>query len=102
LQLIFSLLFGSARYGFNEASASFRAVTLTLLTGLQTTRNFQLKNTLNKAKGTDKDMILASVQDTGNTNNADFTVPPDGEPGLMRLYLWDGELNPAPRGSSRN
>ncbi|PFH47079.1 hypothetical protein AMATHDRAFT_182533 [Amanita thiersii Skay4041] len=48
--------------------------------------NFQ-QNNFGKG-GLGNDPIIASVQDTSGTNNADFATPPDGQSGRMRMFLW--------------
>ncbi|CAE6429889.1 unnamed protein product [Rhizoctonia solani] len=57
------------RYGFDEASY-----------------NFQQNN--NEKGGAENDRVLISVQDTAYTNNADFSTPPDGQSGEMRMFVW--------------
>ncbi|HEU0023663.1 MAG TPA: M36 family metallopeptidase [Thermoleophilaceae bacterium] len=54
----------------------------------------------------DEDPVIAQAQDGANTNggfpdldhsnNANILVPPDGEPALMQMYLWDpiADLDP--------
>jgi extracellular elastinolytic metalloproteinase len=58
------------KYGFTEAAF-----------------NFQEEN-FGKG-GKDNDRVKISVQDPSGTDNADFTTPPDGQSGRMRMYLWD-------------
>ncbi|CAE6475441.1 unnamed protein product [Rhizoctonia solani] len=57
------------RYGFTEASYNFQ----------------QNNNGLGGAQG---DRVYISVQDPLFTNNAAFTTFPDGQPGMMRMFLW--------------
>ncbi|KAF8636328.1 hypothetical protein AX17_003619 [Amanita inopinata Kibby_2008] len=57
------------RYGFTEAAF-----------------NFQQNNFGNGGLGNDR--VTASVQDSAGTNNADFSTPPDGQSGHMRMFLW--------------
>ncbi|CAE6496550.1 unnamed protein product [Rhizoctonia solani] len=57
------------RYGFDEASY-----------------NFQQNN--NGKGGAQNDRVEISVQDSFDTNNADFSTPPDGQPGRMRMFIW--------------
>ncbi|KDN49853.1 hypothetical protein RSAG8_01918, partial [Rhizoctonia solani AG-8 WAC10335] len=57
------------RYGFDEASY-----------------NFQQDN--NGKGGAQNDPVQISVQDTAVVNNADFSTPPDGQPGRMRMFIW--------------
>ncbi|KAI9501722.1 Fungalysin metallopeptidase-domain-containing protein [Coemansia spiralis] len=56
-------------YGFNEEAGNFQDI------------NYS-------GKGTGGDYIVAFAQDGGSTNNANFMSPPDGQHGLMRMYLW--------------
>ncbi|SFQ65087.1 M36 family metallopeptidase [Hymenobacter arizonensis] len=51
--------------------------------------NFQYKNITNLGRG--NDFVRAESQDGSRRNNASFTSPPDGTPGLMQMYLWDNE-----------
>ncbi|KZV97396.1 putative extracellular elastinolytic metallo proteinase precursor [Exidia glandulosa HHB12029] len=39
--------------------------------------------------GADHDLVTVSVHDPAGTNNADFSTPPDGTSGHMRMYIWD-------------
>ncbi|KAG8689379.1 hypothetical protein FRC11_002881 [Ceratobasidium sp. 423] len=57
------------RYGFTE-----------------TAYNFQRNN--NGRGGAQNDHVLISIQDSMGTNNANFATPPDGQSGLMRMYIW--------------
>ncbi|KAF9456503.1 Fungalysin metallopeptidase-domain-containing protein [Collybia nuda] len=57
------------RYGFNEASFNFQ------------NNNFG-------EGGAQNDRVTISVQDAAGTNNADFSTPPDGQSGHMRMFLW--------------
>ena len=59
-------------YGFDEPS-----------------RNFQNNNFGNGGAG--NDAIRADAQDGGGINNANFSTPPDGNDGVMQMYLWDIE-----------
>ena len=66
-------------------------------------RNFQVDNF--GRGGTGNDPVSAQVQDTAdaaspNYNNANFYPPPDGQPGIMQMYLFstptpnrDGDLD---------
>ncbi|KAL3418075.1 extracellular elastinolytic metalloproteinase [Phlyctema vagabunda] len=56
--------------GFNEAAG-----------------NFETNN--NGAGGKGSDAVILNAQDGSGTNNANFATPPDGQPGRMRMYLWD-------------
>lgn len=56
-------------YGFDEASGNFQA---TNYSGL----------------GQGQDPVFAQAQDGGGMNNANFGTPPDGEAGVMQMYLW--------------
>ncbi|KAH8989253.1 Fungalysin metallopeptidase-domain-containing protein [Lactarius akahatsu] len=58
------------RYGFTES-----------------TFNFQTNNFGKGGKGNDR--VTVSVQDPAGTDNADFSTPPDGQSGHMRMFLWD-------------
>jgi extracellular elastinolytic metalloproteinase len=49
--------------------------------------NFQANN--NGAGGKGDDQVILMAQDGGFTNNAMFSTPPDGQPGRMRMFLWD-------------
>ncbi|KAJ2629819.1 hypothetical protein GGF44_004195, partial [Coemansia sp. RSA 1694] len=67
-------------YGFDEAAG-----------------NFQDENYSGQGKG--GDYVVAYAQDGGGTNNANFATPPDGQHGVMRMYVWtataprrDGDL----------
>ncbi|KAJ7253783.1 Fungalysin metallopeptidase-domain-containing protein [Mycena rebaudengoi] len=53
--------------------------------------NFQNDNLGHGGKGGDR--ITASMQDTAGTNNADFAVPPDGQSGHMRTFLFNYTKN---------
>ncbi|KAJ6626700.1 Fungalysin metallopeptidase-domain-containing protein [Mycena sp. CBHHK59/15] len=57
------------RYGFTEAAF-----------------NFQKSNFGNGGK--EGDRVTASIQDSAGTDNADFSTPPDGQSGHMRMYLF--------------
>ncbi|KAJ6536427.1 Fungalysin metallopeptidase-domain-containing protein [Mycena vulgaris] len=35
------------------------------------------------------DPVAVSVQDASGTNNANFATPPDGQPGVMRMFLFN-------------
>ncbi|KAJ7469053.1 Fungalysin metallopeptidase-domain-containing protein [Mycena latifolia] len=59
----------SYRYGFTEAAF-----------------NFQKDNFGNG--GEEGDRVTASIQDSAGTDNADFSTPPDGQSGHMRMYLF--------------
>ncbi|RDB18672.1 Extracellular metalloproteinase mep [Hypsizygus marmoreus] len=58
------------KYGFTESAFNFQ------------TNNFGLG-------GAQNDRVTVSVQSTAGIDNADFTTPPDGQSGSMRMYLWD-------------
>ncbi|KAG8806363.1 hypothetical protein FRC18_006121 [Serendipita sp. 400] len=70
------------RYGFTEA-----------------TFNFQKEN-FGKG-GAENDPIMISVQDGGDNNNAQFSSTPDGQSGIMRLYVWN-RTNPRRDSSLQN
>jgi extracellular elastinolytic metalloproteinase len=55
--------------GFNEAAG-----------------NFQNDNFGHGGAG--GDAVEAQAQDGGGTDNANFSTPPDGQPGRMQMYLW--------------
>ncbi|EJC99667.1 uncharacterized protein FOMMEDRAFT_127852 [Fomitiporia mediterranea MF3/22] len=57
------------RYGFTESAF-----------------NFQNDNFGKGGAGNDR--VTISVQDSAGTNNADFSTPPDGQSGRMRMFLW--------------
>ncbi|KUL82811.1 hypothetical protein ZTR_09621 [Talaromyces verruculosus] len=57
-------------YGFNEA-----------------TFNFQDDNFGRGGQGNDR--VIISVQDNHDMNNLDFYTPPDGQNGMMRLFLYN-------------
>jgi uncharacterized repeat protein (TIGR01451 family) len=44
--------------------------------------------------GLEGDPVMADAQDGRGVNNAVFSSPPDGTPGRMEMFLWDG---PVPR-----
>ena len=50
--------------------------------------NFQ-KDNLGRG-GQDGDPIIADAQDGSGVNNANFTPSPDGEPGRIQMYVFDG------------
>jgi uncharacterized membrane protein YkoI len=56
-------------YGFNEEAG-----------------NFQASNYSGKGRGGDD--VLAQAQDGSGALNANFSTPPDGQPGRMQMYLW--------------
>ncbi|KAJ2862306.1 hypothetical protein GGH94_004361 [Coemansia aciculifera] len=67
-------------YGFTEAAG-----------------NFQDENYSGQGKG--GDYVVAFAQDGSGTDNANFATPPDGQHGVMRMYIWtdtkpnrDGDL----------
>lgn len=73
LLLIFAIMLTfvlPVRYGFTEK-----------------TFNFQSNNFGKGGKGNDR--ITVSVQDKAGMDNADFSTPPDGQSGHMRMFLWD-------------
>jgi extracellular elastinolytic metalloproteinase len=57
------------RYGFDEQAGNFQA---TNYSGL----------------GRGGDDVQAEAQDGSGALNANFSTPPDGEPGRMQMYLW--------------
>ncbi|KAJ7108331.1 Fungalysin metallopeptidase-domain-containing protein [Mycena epipterygia] len=60
----------SYRYGFTEAAFNFQ------------------NNNFGKG-GVGNDHVTISVQDSAGVDNADFSTPPDGQSGAMRMFLWD-------------
>lgn len=48
--------------------------------------NFQMNN--RGIGGKDGDPVFVFAQDPSALNNANFATPPDGRPGIMRLFLW--------------
>lgn len=58
--------------GFDEAAGNFQQ---TNYTGV----------------GDDRDHVLVEAQDGSGTNNANFGTPPDGENGVMQMFLWEEE-----------
>ncbi|KAI0315941.1 Fungalysin metallopeptidase-domain-containing protein [Amylostereum chailletii] len=61
--------------------------------------NFQKDNFGKGGKGSDP--VTISVQDSAGTDNADFSTPPDGQSGAMRMFLWD-ETSPERDGALEN
>ncbi|KAJ2778922.1 hypothetical protein H4R18_004314 [Coemansia javaensis] len=57
-------------YGFNEAAGNFQDVNFSGL-------------------GKGGDYIVAFAQDGSAENNASFMSPPDGQNGVMRMFLWN-------------
>ncbi|KAM5435825.1 Extracellular metalloproteinase 4 [Microsporum ferrugineum] len=49
--------------------------------------NFQVNNWGKGGKG--NDFTILNTQDGSGVNNANFATPPDGQPGRMRMYVWD-------------
>ncbi|KAJ7642499.1 Fungalysin metallopeptidase-domain-containing protein [Mycena polygramma] len=70
------------KYGFTEAAF-----------------NFQKDNFGNG--GAENDRVTASIQDAAGTDNADFSTPPDGQSGHMRMYLFTS-TNPERDGALEN
>ncbi|KAJ7028244.1 Fungalysin metallopeptidase-domain-containing protein [Mycena alexandri] len=60
----------SYRYGFTEAAFNFQ------------------NNNFGKG-GVGNDRVTISVQSTAGVDNSDFSTPPDGQSGAMRMFLWD-------------
>ncbi len=50
--------------------------------------NFQTNNFGRGGLG--NDAVQADAQDGSGTNNANFSTPPDGSPGRMQMYVFDG------------
>ncbi|TFK95299.1 Fungalysin metallopeptidase-domain-containing protein [Pterulicium gracile] len=61
--------------------------------------NFQISNFASGGAG--QDPVLVSVQDPTGTNNANFATPPDGQPGVMRMFIFT-ITNPRRDGSLQN
>lgn len=61
--------------------------------------NFQINNFGGGGGG--QDPVLVSVQDPTGTNNANFATPPDGQPGVMRMFIFT-ITNPRRDGSLQN
>lgn len=59
----------------------------------ETARNFQDHN-FGKG-GVEGDFVKAEAQDGGGFNNANFSISPDGNNGIMQMYLWS--LSSTPR-----
>ncbi|KAJ1951230.1 hypothetical protein FBU59_000287 [Linderina macrospora] len=57
-------------YGFDEVSGNFQDI------------NYS-------GKGAGGDYVVAFAQDGSSINNADFAAPPDGQNGIMRMFIWD-------------
>ncbi|KAJ7452329.1 Fungalysin metallopeptidase-domain-containing protein [Mycena latifolia] len=72
----------SYRYGFTEAAFNFQ------------------NNNFGKG-GVGNDRVTISVQSTAGVDNADFSTPPDGQSGAMRMFLWDF-TNPERDGALEN
>ena len=53
----------------------------------ETSYNFQNDNFSKGGKGSDR--VTVSIQDSAGVDNADFSTPPDGQSGHMRMFLWD-------------
>lgn len=60
-----------------------------VLTGIALTRRCSFQNNNNGKGGKAADRVTISVQDAAGTDNADFSTPPDGQSGRMRMFLWD-------------
>jgi extracellular elastinolytic metalloproteinase len=69
----------SYAYGFDEVSGNFQ------------------QNNYGRG-GTAGDPVRARAQDSGGTNNATFSSPPDGSSGTMRMYIWTRGSNSEIRG----
>ncbi|KAJ3014931.1 UNVERIFIED_CONTAM: Fungalysin/Thermolysin Extracellular metalloproteinase 5 [Siphonaria sp. JEL0065] len=52
----------------------------------ETAGNFQMNN--NGKGGAANDPVIANSQDGSGTNNANFASPPDGQPGIMRMFTF--------------
>ncbi|KAJ7895239.1 Fungalysin metallopeptidase-domain-containing protein [Mycena olivaceomarginata] len=69
-------------YGFTEAAFNFQ------------------NNNFGKG-GAGNDRVTISVQNSAGIDNADFSTPPDGQSGAMRMFLWD-ITNPERDGALEN
>jgi extracellular elastinolytic metalloproteinase len=69
------------QYGFTEAAGNFQNV--------------------NTKGGKGNDAVIALVQDGSGTNNANFASPPDGQAGIMRMFIFD-QSNPRRDGAFEN
>ncbi|KAI8899486.1 peptidase M36 [Globomyces pollinis-pini] len=58
------------RYGFTESAGNFQ------------------QNNFGKG-GRDRDPVLAVVHDGSGRNNANFATPPDGQSGVMKMFVFD-------------
>lgn len=63
-----------ANYGFTEAAGNFQAF------------NYS-------GAGVGNDPLQAEAQDGGGLDNSNMFIPPDGQPPVMQMYLWD-KTNP--------
>ncbi|KAJ7910986.1 Fungalysin metallopeptidase-domain-containing protein [Mycena leptocephala] len=72
----------SYRYGFREAAFNFQ------------------NNNFGK-DGAGNDRVTISVQNSAGIDNTDFSTPPDGQSGAMRMFLWD-LTNPERDGALEN
>ncbi|CAI4220101.1 unnamed protein product [Parascedosporium putredinis] len=54
--------------------------------------NFELNN--NGQGGQGNDLVVLYTQDGSGRNNANFATPPDGRPGVMRMYIFDRSTPP--------
>lgn len=59
-----------------------------LLGFTEAARNFQVNNFGRGGLG--NDAVSAQVQDYSGVNNANFSTPPDGTPGKMQMYIFNG------------
>ncbi|KNC99994.1 uncharacterized protein SPPG_04344 [Spizellomyces punctatus DAOM BR117] len=58
------------KYGFTEAAGNFQATNL-------------------GKGGKERDPVVANAQDGSGVNNANFATPPDGQVGVMRMFIFD-------------
>lgn len=49
--------------------------------------NFEMNN--NGGAGVENDFVYLNAQDGAGLNNANFLTRPDGQPGRMRMYMWN-------------
>ncbi|KAJ3008407.1 Fungalysin/Thermolysin Extracellular metalloproteinase 5 [Thoreauomyces humboldtii] len=71
-----------SNYGFDEKSG-----------------NFQVNQ--NGKGGVGQDPVIANAQDGSGTDNANFSTPPDGQPGIMRMFVFTS-TNPQRDGTLEN
>ncbi|KAI9004591.1 Fungalysin metallopeptidase-domain-containing protein, partial [Gaertneriomyces semiglobifer] len=70
-----------AAYGFDEQAGNFQVT--------------------NANGGAGNDPVIANAQDGSGTDNANFSTPPDGQAGLMRMFVFT-QTNPQRDGNFQN